>query len=284
MSNTPTRSATPCHYYIDLSAARAPARLVDRAQSPAPNPRFYGPGKAGAQAEKLLELVESRGAVPPDLGLPIDFTADAVKDVLRHLVRQWAALPPARGGERQQTGARLHLVHGFDAVLRATSGLGRGAAMAAQTETWTVRDVSDGGFGAILPQTPADWLRVGTLIATRLESTVSWGVAVISRLRTTPQQQRLVGIKLLSSGATPVQLLPVDGDGDELGEVGLLLPSSKVDSAGKDEVQLLLRAGSFYSHRAVHMVMHQRVYPLMPKQMVEAGRDFELWRFRVGNR
>lgn len=283
MQNQPGKG---CHYYIDLSAARAPARLVDRVQSPAPNPRFYGPGKAGAQAEKLIELVLARGETPSDLGLPAYFAADMVVEVLRHLARQWATLPPARGEERQSTTARLHLVNGFDAVAMAARGLGRNSALDRHIETWTVRDVSDSGFGAILPEAQHDWLRIGALVATRLEGTVSWGVGVLRRINNTPQRQRLVGIQMLSRGCTPVELYPAEGDigpeGD--GELALMLPSSHADSAGGDEIRLLLRAGSFYAHRSMRMVIHARGYPLMPKQVLEVGRDFELVRFRVAGR
>lgn len=281
-----TQPGKGCHYYIDLSAARAPARLVDRVQSPAPNPRFYGPGKAGAQAEKLAQLVLSRGSVPDDLRLPAHFDAELVVEALRHLARQWAALPPARGDERQVTTARLHLVHSFDTVAQAARALGRDATLDRHIETWTVRDASDSGFGAVLPETQHDWLRIGTLVATRLEGTLSWGVGVLRRINTTPQRQRLVGIQMLSRGCAPVELVAAEGDiGPESeGELALMLPSSSADSAGKDEIRLLLRSGSFFSHRPVRMVFHDRAYPLMPKQVLEAGRDFELVRFRVAGR
>lgn len=281
-----TQPGKGCHYYIDLSAARAPARLVDRAQSPAPNPRFYGPGKAGTQAEKLLEMVVSRGTVPDDLGVPAHFVRDTVVEVLRHLARQWAALPPARGDERQATTARLHLVHGFDSVTQVARGLGRNAALDRQMETWSVRDVSDSGFGAILPEAQQDWLRIGTLVAARVEGTVSWGVGVVRRINSTPQRQRLVGIQMLSRGATPVELFAAEADigAEDIGEMALMLPSSSAHSAGSDEVRLLLRAGSFFAHRPLRMLVHERSYPLLPKQVLEVGRDFELVRFRVAAR
>jgi len=272
-----------CHYYVDLSAARPPARLVDRLQSPAPNPRFYGPGPAGAQAEKLIQVIQSRQKIPEDLDLDGDCDPQSVIDVLRHLARQWASIPPARGEEREESSARLHIVHDFDTVLQAAQSVGRNPDLEREMETWTTLNASDSGFGAVLPEAPQEWLRVGTLIAARIEGTVSWGVGVIRRLTMNPNRQRFVGIQMVSRGATTVQLHPADtpADPNSDGEVALLLPSSGQESAGKGELNLLLKTGSFYSHRAVLMEFHQRGYHLMPKQVVDAGRDFEIVRFRV---
>ncbi len=278
-----TQPGKGCHYYVDLSAARPPARLVDRLLSPAPNPRFYGPGKAGVQAEKLIQLILSRGEVPSDLELSPDFSVESVLEALRHLARQWASIPPARGEERESLTTRLHLVHDFDTVLKAASTVGRNPTLERDTETWTVRDASDTGFGAVLPESSQDWVRVGTLVATRLEGTVSWGVGVIRRISTNSQRQRLVGIQMVSRGATAVQLFPADAGrrNDEDGEVALMLPSSGEESASKGELNLLLRTGSFFSHRPVRMQFHEHGFQLMPKQLVEAGRDFEMVRFKV---
>lgn len=277
-----TQPGKGCHYYVDLSAAKPPARLVERLLSPAPNPRYYGPGQAGAQSEKLIQLLQSRNEVPADLELGLNHKVELVVDVLRHLARQWASIPPARNEERAPTSARVHLVHDFDTVLKAACGVGRNPALERDMESWTMHDASDGGFSAVLPTNPQDWVRVGTLIATRMEGTVSWGVGVVRRISTTAIRQRLVGIQMMSRGATPVQLFTSDADvGTTEGEVALLLPSSGESSASRGEVTLLLRTGSFYSHRPTRMEIHQHAYQLMPKQLMEAGRDFEMVRFRV---
>ncbi|MFN0316299.1 MAG: hypothetical protein ACKVQA_14835 [Burkholderiales bacterium] len=281
-----TQPGKGCHYYVDLSAARPPARLVDRLLSPAPNPRYYGPGQAGAQTEKLIDLIESRNEVPVDLGLGNAYEPAAVAGALRHLARQWASIPPARGEEREESSARLRIVHDFDTVLKAVLALGRNPQIEASMETWTVQNTSVHGLGAVLPETPQDWLRVGTLIATRPEGGASWGVGVIRRITMNPNRQRYVGIQMMSQSTTPVRLFAADAseETENQGEVALLLPSNGEDSAGRSELDLLLRPGSFFAHRPVLMEFHQRTYPLMPKQVVEAGRDFEMVRFRVEQR
>ena len=63
--------------------------------------------------------------------------------------------------------------------------------------------------------------------------------------------------------------------------MALMLPSSGEESASKGELNLLLRTGSFFSHRPVRMQFHEHGFQLMPKQLVEAGRDFEMVRFKV---
>lgn len=142
---------------------------MDRLLSPAPNPRYYGPGQAGAQTEKLIELVESRNEVPVDLGIGKDYEPAVVAEALRHLARQWASIPPARGEEREESSQRLRIVHDFDTVLRAVLAMGRNPQIEASMETWTVQNSSVHGLGAVLPETPQDWLRVGILIAARPE-------------------------------------------------------------------------------------------------------------------
>ena len=101
-----------------------------------------------------------------------------------------------------------------------------------------------------------------------------------------PNRQRYVGIQMMSRSTTPVQLFPADAtaQSDAGGEVALLLPSNREDTAGRSEIDLLLRPGSFFSHRPVRMEFHQRDYALMPKQVVEAGRDFEMVRFSLIHR
>lgn len=101
-----------------------------------------------------------------------------------------------------------------------------------------------------------------------------------------PNRQRYVGIQMMSLSTTPVRLFAADAseETENPGEVALLLPSNGEDSAGRSELDLLLRPGSFFSHRPVRMEFHQKTYPLMPKQAVEAGRDFEMVRFRVAER
>src|SRR5262249_48039915 len=98
-----------CHYCVDLAVARPPTRLLAQAAS-APTMRYFGPGKACEAAAKLIAAITSSGAIPSDLNLGGNYEPNLVIEILHHLSRYWAAMPPARAQERRRSFVRLHVV------------------------------------------------------------------------------------------------------------------------------------------------------------------------------
>ena len=65
-------------------------------------------------------------------------------------------------------------------------------------ESWIVENVSDGGYGAIIPAARSDWVRVGALIGLKTETAQHWGAGIIRRVARDQHQQRRVGVQVLS--------------------------------------------------------------------------------------
>jgi hypothetical protein len=284
--------AKGCHYHVDLSMARPPARLLARVTN-APTVRYFGPGTASEKADSVIDIIVESGAIPSDINLGGTYEASLVTEVLRHLARYWSPVPPARAKERRKSFARINVVHDFDEIVAIISGELKDLSFVSEEaddlsfgnsiETWTVENESEGGYGAIIAQSAGDWLRVGTLLGIKLEDGASWGVGIVRRLTNDSAQQRYVGIQTLAKGGARVKLFPVGGKMpvSEAGEDAVLLPSSAADSSGTGELSLLMRMGTFSPRQSFKMRAYERDYLLVPKQLVEGGQDFDMAKFRV---
>ncbi|HTS54206.1 MAG TPA: hypothetical protein VMH26_13105 [Burkholderiales bacterium] len=274
-----------CHYHVDLAVARPPARLLAQGTTAA-TMRYFGPGAAAEVAAKAIAAINDSGAIPSDLNLGGNYEPSLVTEVLHHLARYWAPMPPARAQERRRSFTRINVVHDFDDIVAIISGESTDLAFCENIETWTADNESDGGYGAVIVQSKGDWLRVGTLLGVKLEDGAAWGVGIVRRLSSGGGQQRYVGIQTLAKGGALVKLFPV-GAGNAPsgpGEDAVLLPSSVADSTGRGELNLLMRLGSFSPGRSFKMRAYERDYLLLPKQLLEGGQDFDMAKFRVMQR
>ena len=274
-----------CHYHVDLAVARPPARLMARVSNLA-TVRYFGPGPAAELSQSIIDTITESGAVPSDLNLGGNYEPSVVVEVLRHLARYWSPIPPARAEERRKSFARINIVHDFDNIVSTISGDSNDLSFDESIETWTVENESDSGYGAVIPPSRGDWLKVGTLLGMRLEDGNSWGVGIVRRLTNTPNQHRYVGIQTLAKGGARVKLFPVGqriGGSDE-GEDAVLLPSSAAESTGSGELSLLMRMGTFSPRQTFQMRAYERNYLLVPKQLLEGGQDFDMAKFRVLHR
>lgn len=273
--------AKGCHYYIALTTGKGPARMVSRLQM-TPGLRFFGPGSAAQGLEKLIAVLQADGVVPSNVNLGGIFDPELVLEVLRHLGRYWAPVPPARSEERRRSVSRISVIHHFDEILATISSDTEDLAFDNSAETWTVENESAGGYGALLPQTKGDWLKVGTLLGVKLEHGAAWGVGIVRRLSAYDLKQRYVGIQVFSKGATAVKIAPAGSSA--IAQDAILLPSSTSDSSGTGEMSLLLRPGVFSEKKTYEMQAYDRSYLLVPKKLLEGGDDFDMARFRVMQR
>jgi len=275
--------AADCHYCFDLAAARAPQRVLP-GMKPQPTHRFFGAGKAYAQLQDLLVTVTETGALPQDFNLGGSYDVALTINVFKHLDMYWSDTPPARGSERRRTASRLTVVPGFgDIVQTLDPASGDALDFSEQTsaESWIVENVSDGGYGAIIPAAAGDWIRVGALIAVQAEGGKFWGVGLIRRVTRDEHQQRRVGIQLLTKAAIPIRIAHAAmGRGAET-EPAILL-STAPDPNG--EVGVLMRVSTFNPRDSLDMSVRDKGYLLMPSQMVEGGEDFDWAKFKVMRR
>jgi len=145
-------------------------------------------------------------------------------------------------------------------------------------ESWVVDNVSRGGFGALVSQIPADWLKVGALLALQPEGGENWLLGVVRRYQRTSESEARVGIEALARQAVAIEVkaktassyAAVPGipsllieEGCELGEVRLVLPAASFD----------LRENLEYGHLG-------KRYLLTPVALQEHNAEYELARYR----
>ena len=280
MNRQPTKG---CHYHFDLNEGKLPARVMSRLPMTA-GLRFFGPGGAAQELEKLLATVKADGVVPSFVNLGGKFDPEVVLETLRHLARYWAPIPPARGDERRVSVSRMSVVHDFDEIVSTISGETQDLSFDSSIEVWTVENESEGGYGALMPQARSDWLRVGTLLGVKIEDGASWGVGIVRRMSAYDHKQRYVGIQVLTRGASVVKIAAIRAAGGAELESALLLPSNANATNGAAEMNLLLKPGAFSPQRSMEMRAYERSYLLVPRRLMEGGHDFDMARFRVMQR
>ncbi len=277
-----------CNYYFDLSMRKPAARVMKNMESSATT-RYFGAGKAMAGLVQMALTIQQQNAVPSNINLGSIYEPELVLSVMKHLTLYWSDKPPARSSERRKTATRMTVVHGFKETFASVDPAKEENSLdfhqADGSESWIVENISDGGFGAIIPQVKSDWLQVGCLLGFQTETSKFWGTGVVRRISRDEFQQRRVGIQMLSKSVIPVALTPSGNvssfNAARGGEPGVLL-STAPDKNG--EITLLLRDGSYSPRQALDMNVRGKTYYLMPSKLVEGGGDFDLARFKVMQR
>ena len=275
------------HFAIDVASGRAPQRLR-AGQTGGGTIRFFGAGEAYEALRALRGTVNETGALPSDMDLGGVQENEILTTVFLHLEQYWAETPPARHSERRHMVTRMTVVHGLSEIFNAlgpkkqTDGLdfsgGDSVANGDAAESWLVENVSDGGFGAIIPGSKSDWLRVGALIGVLTETAQHWGIGIVRRVTRDEQQQRRVGIQLLTRTALPIHLA---GGSLEQSEQAILLATSP-DRQG--EIGVVMKDSVYNSRDSLEMTVNGKTFLLMPSRLVEGGEDFDWAKFKVMQR
>ncbi len=274
-----------CGYCFDLTGGKPPFRVMGD-QPVRPAARFFGAGTALAELRKVEATIRETGAIPSRVHLGGSYDNETVLPVLRHLAEYWSDEAPARASARRQTATRMTVLHGVAEILRIIGPANSNeldfsspAAAESSAESWIVENVSDGGYGAIIPAARGDWVQVGALIGVKTETALYWGAGIIRRVTRDEHQQRRVGIQVLSKVAIPVRVGKSSGSGAaNLAESALLL-STVPDSNG--EIAVVLREGFYNSRDSLDMMVNNKAYLLLPSRLAEAGEDYDWAMFKV---
>ena len=280
-----TRPWDDCEYCFSLDAALPPLRHGAGVPASAAT-RYFSAGGAW-QSVQQLAAAASGG---PDLPSNVDWGPSAdrptVARMLKHVGLNWAKEMPARSSVRRKTALRLLVVHGYQSVLGAIdplAGEGLDFSGALVHESWIAEDVSNGGYGVVVPAGKGDWLRVGVLVAVRTETDKSWDIAIIRRVKSDEHRQHRVGIQLISKSAMPVYLRKLTGMG--------------LEQAGKPQIAILLGARPSRTG-SLHVVARRDLFDgresleatygnpactvtLEPSGIVESGQDFDWLRYKL---
>ena len=264
-------------YAFDTGRDKPPVRLFGNPPT-GDDVSFFGPGDAPAKLAEIVAAVERTGGLPSTVNLGAPYPAEAVLAVLRHLALYWSGKPPARAFERRATTARITVVPGYFGLL---DELERDESDAlnfsvSSAESWVVENVSENGYGALVPASTTDWIRVGEMIGLQVEGAQEWGVGMIRRVLRDEQRQYRVGIEIISRSVIMVRIS--QGESVQEGENAVLL-SGTPDSNG--EVGLVMRAGRYDPNLAIGITGRSKSYCFTPSRMMDAGDDFDWAMFKV---
>jgi hypothetical protein len=266
-----TTPAPALTHWTDLAQATAPQRLA-KAPPASTSVRYFGGANAAAWLQTLVQRIDVSGQVPESLGLPPEADKAGVVDLLRRLQLHWSSAAPERKHPRHAVKSRLSIVHGFDAVVGAVAGIASLDFHRHPAESWTVENVSGGGFGARAPQSREDWLRIGALLALQPEGGTNWLVGLVRRVSKLGAGEARVGLQTLSRMPELARFSIRGAD-----EAGLLLPSPDLLLG---EVMLAIRAGVLVPGQNLESQRGGRNYVYLPQAVVEHGEDYDLVRFR----
>lgn len=266
-------------YWIDAAKPMPPMRLARMPSELSPTLRFFQPGAAHVDMEKLVRDLEMGSDMPPDLNLGAQYHARAVLPVLRHLAAYLAPIPPQRRHDRHRVKHRMSVLNGLINGFVVFSGEFGGRPAGLQMESWVVENVSRGGFGAVVNDVPSEWLKVGALLAMQPEGGDNWLLGVVRRYHRQSEHEAHVGIEALSRQVVSVELKPRAAssyaaaagipalwiqDGNEPGEIRVVLPPASFD----------LRENMEFDHGGRRIL-------LAPMAMAESTAEYEVARYRV---
>jgi hypothetical protein len=264
-------------YFFDSSAERPPKRLLGDLP-PGKTLSFFGPGEAAPKVAEFMATIEQTGNAPSELTLGATYPAETILSVLKHLAVYWSEKPPGRASERRATTARITIVPGYFALLDElerdeTDALNFSVSNA---ESWVVENVSANGYGALVPASTSDWIRVGEMIGVQVEGTLEWGVGLVRRVMRDDQRQYHVGIEIMSRSVIMVRFSQGD-PGNEPDNAVLLSGTPDVNG----EVGLIMRAGRYDPNVVLNVTGRSKSYVFEPSRMMDAGDDFDWAMFKI---
>lgn len=261
-------------YWIDAAQGDPPARLARQPNELTSSLRFFAPGTAPQALNELIHKVE-RGEVPVDLNLGGQYPAKVLMPVLCHLALYWAPQPPLRAHQRYNVKARIAVLHGFEDSVSVFAGGSAREQAGLHAESWTVENVSLGGFGAALEHLRGDWLRVGSLLSMQPEGGENWVLGVVRRYKQNDSHAS-VGSQSISKQALSVELRPRTSGLSVTSPIsGIWLRENNLPG----ETCLVLPLASFDLRESLEFSYENQNYLLTPLTLEESGADYEIARY-----
>jgi hypothetical protein len=211
-----------------------------------------------------------------------------VLKVLEHFTFHWGEQPPSREWDRRFTTTSIEVKHDYGTVRQTLENAELGeldfTTVASRPEFWIVDNAGRGGYRAIVPKGMRAWLRLGALIAMRLEFRDFWSIAVIRRVESDEHQQRKVGIRMIArKPVTTLMRSKARASTQIKPEPGILLNTKPSRDGG---VHVLMRPGTFTLTEDIDVTFgaDQQTMSLTPSRVVETAVDYEWVRYTVKNK
>lgn len=260
LERTPVAGVLSC---VVPGDAAGPRRIV-RPPAAGGDEWYFSPGPAIGSLEELAARIPL-GDVPVRLASGEPGEASLL-GAIGHLLRHWSISPPVRRHRRYLLDGPLTAVRGFEQMKGVLGGRGNGAEC-----TWTLRDVSRGGFAAyVAPEAGGD-VRIGELVAVRGGGS-AWQLALVRRSWSEAEHGLLVGLETISR--RPMRA-SVD-DGRVRSEVLLCDPPLRGEA-----LRLAAGKGAIRSDAPLFLTNGGGILKLKPLGAAMSGEEFELRVYQV---
>ncbi|MDP2831851.1 MAG: hypothetical protein Q8Q28_00840 [Pseudomonadota bacterium] len=231
------------HFYlVDTSKGQGLRHI--RSGTGEPTYRYLTADKVLEHLRQIERALKS-GAAPVTLGLGEEFRLPDGYDLLEYVANEWSpnSERERRASPRQPAQGRWEVLRDLSNIcnrIRSESEVASGQAsrqtlspeeildiklygfVTERTKTayqqrseepreiplerWPLHDRSDTGLGIILHGEDSEWVKVGKLLALRMDPGDIWHLAIIRRLTRLENNQRKVGLQTFGSSAQLVQL------------------------------------------------------------------------------
>lgn len=233
------------------------------------------------QIQEQLRSLEAGGEPPAGVGRD-PASRLAYITLMKRLLRQWA-IPPARQFNRLPSRARVVTCAGLAGVWQYSRGLhaavDRAPAGLPPMANCQVINHTPAGYALRQTDTAPTTLRIGELVALRIEGRSSLQVAMVRWFRNTLKGSGLeFGCELLSDSPEAAAAAAEDGAKGTL-QPAVVLPEETANGAEPSPAQIILPAGVFALEQAITLRRGSGTGFAVLTKLVEQGPGFELYEF-----
>lgn len=234
------------------------------------------------QIQEQLRALEAGGDVPGGIGRDPAARLQYVA-LLKRLLRQWA-IPPARQFNRLPSRARVVMCAGLSGVWQYSRGVHAGVAQAPTglppMTACQVTNHTPAGYALRQVDHHPTALRIGDLIALRIEGKTGLQVAMVRWFRNTLKGSGLeFGCELLSDSPEAAAAAAENAPEGSLAPVVVLPEDKTVAGPEGAPPQMLVPAGSFQVEQGVSLRRGADTGFAVLLKLVEQGPGFELYDF-----
>ncbi|MBK9326272.1 MAG: hypothetical protein KBF24_07855 [Thiobacillaceae bacterium] len=229
--------------YVDAGKGQSIRRIREDID-PEPTFRYLNTERLMEHLEHAERSLKS-GALPASLGLGEEFRLPDGYDLLHYATNEWSPVneKERRVSPRQQVDGRCEVLHDLASICarirveqEIASGTAPGQRLSSEeildiklygfvtertkstisqrqlggrdlsVEQWPMHDRSDTGLGVVLKGEDSEWVKVGKLLALRLDPAEAWVIGVVRRITRLQDEMRMIGVQIINASPVLVQL------------------------------------------------------------------------------